>query len=201
MNSLSLYHQHREEQLIRYLKGGLIEIDDYIQDVEVIEQLELLKERVNNAVDILNNEIDEKLRNLKLCRKFDLEKVKTLPVDIINLIKEFMIDDYEYVRKSVILFSFNNIFSSRADLEYRVTCLCKKITNPKLCRLIQFHSGMYIPKYKNKNYYIQQITSELYYFYRSFNNDIPLQINKNEISNFSLNKRYTIYQLLCFLSR
>jgi hypothetical protein len=123
--------------------------------------------------------------------------VKSLPVDVIELIKEFMRDDIEIVRKSYVLFFFN---PWPYNIHPRVGFVCERIRKKKLIKLLQNMSNNYIVKSKNKSYYCDMIANDLYHFYSHFLPNAPLQKTLQEISKYSINQKYLYIRLLQILT-
>ena len=194
MNDLSIGEQYSEEVMFKGFGSKLGCLDTYVNTISNIGHLELVKRKVEIMVGTLYDEIDSKLYILKTSKNFDLEKmVKSLPVEVINLIKEFMSDDVEIVRKSFVLFNFN---PWPYNLRNKIEFVCRKINKKKLRLILQETTAFYLPKSKKKDFFLNTIESELSYFYAYFLPNAPLQQTMKEIVPYSINKKYLTLRLL-----
>jgi hypothetical protein len=123
-----------------------IEVDEILRDSHRPSLMSL-----NRHLKTLSRRIEGQLFWKDATAKFDCDKVKELPSDIIALIKEFMEDDIEQVRKAWCIVSFfpstifefdrsciSLYFTSRIDkinCENFVEQYCKKIKKDKLYKI------------------------------------------------------------------
>jgi hypothetical protein len=197
MSDLSIADQYKDEHLFELFGSRIASMDNYANTITDLGHLELVKRKIEIMVETLYDEIDGKIHTLKLSKNFNLENmVKSLPVDVIELIKEFMSDDIEFVRKSFVIFFFN---PWPYNLHNRVGFVCERIKKKKLIKLLQNMSNNYTVKSKNKSYYCDMIANELFYFYSNFLPNEPLQKTLQEISNYSINQKYLYIRMLHIL--
>jgi hypothetical protein len=197
MSDLSIADQYKDQHIFERFGSHIASMDNYTNTITDLGHLELVKSKIEIMVETLYDEIDGKIHTLKLSKNFNLENmVKSLPVDVIELIKEFMRDDIEIVRKSFVLFNFN---PWPYNIHHRVGFECERIRKKKLIKLLQNMSNNYIVKSKNKSFYCDMIANDLYHFYSHFLPNAPLSQTMKNISAYSINQKYLYIRLIHIL--
>ena len=81
------------------------------------EDVDYLLSFKSNFEDMMNESMQEtcgvmttKINNLQRTKDFNIDLVQTLPSDVIDLIKEFMMDDIEFVRRAYIIYNTQPYF-------------------------------------------------------------------------------------------
>ena len=199
INDLSLAEHFNHNSKIERLCDSAIKVNMYADTIVEIGHLELIKSKVEKYFGILNDAIDSRIHTLKTSKKFDLENmVKSLPVDVIKLIKEFMSDDVELVRKSFVLYNFAPF--CKHTLYTKLEFVCKKLNKKKLIKLLDSTTNNYIRTSKRKDFYIGMIYDALTYFTENFYPNQPLQQSLKDLIPYSINKKYIMILLLKILT-
>lgn len=128
---------------------------------------------MNRQLKELSRLIEGQLLWKDLSKKFDCDKVKSLPTDVINLIKEFMGDELEYIRKTwcIITFFPSTIF------EFDRTCMSLYFTSQQDTINCQNYLELFCKKIKKNKLY--RIWGD---------DDLPTRTTKREICRFIANQ-------------
>lgn len=162
-----------------------------------------LEDTINESLKGVCSDMTKKINNLQRTKDFNIDLVQTLPTDVINLIKDFMIDDIEYVRRAYVIYDtqpyYRFIGSSRNIIEDMV----KKLTVRKLILLIDNCCRRFIAKNKKREKYVDLIDSNFEEFFEDFNPLVSLIVNKNKTKYSIVGKYscYTLCRMITILSR
>ena len=187
-------------QLARVKHRLTIEVDEILRDNHRLSLMTL-----NRHLKTLSRRIEGQLFWKDATAKFDCDKVKELPSDIIALIKEFMEDDIEQVRKAWCVVSFFPSTIFEFDLscimlffrsqQDKINCenflgqYCKKIKKDKLYKIWDDDD---LPKKITKKQIISLIVNSL--------TDTMVQYKTNKLNKHLTLNTYKIIRLLKIIS-
>ena len=200
---------------IRLIDRCCISMQDILDEAEyAIEDIEYLEKFIKYADDTVGCIIgklfcgmNSKLKSLKRARDFNTDMVKTLPADVIHLIKEFMVDDIEFVRKAYVIYDILPLYGflpevSIGELPDKVKNLVRRINKKKLVLAINNTTHTWVPKNKKREFYVEYITTQFTILFKDFEPKTTLPVNfKENIGRYGYYKyTYDLYRVLQILS-
>jgi hypothetical protein len=182
-----------------------------IKDSTDIEYLERLNEYADDTIGCLVGELfcgmHSKIKSLERARDFDIDMVQILPADVIHLIKEFMVDDIEYVRKAYVIYEILPLYSflpevSIGELSGKINTWLKKTNKKKLILAINNATSTWLPKNKKREYYVYFITTQFKLLITNFKPNTTLSENyKENLGRYFYKESYDLYRVLQILNR
>lgn len=206
--------EKRVVKKVLYVNNTFPKIDDIHYEIENINLMDEIT-LVNGKLKELQEHLTKQANKIKRIEKFDCDKVKELPSEIINFIKEFMSDDIETIRKAECIFRFFMMGGIRfrfgfpySRLEYQeqyIYHIFKKYDRKKLWRFIMRHRLL-----SSADYPISKSTAKyelVKYIYKGIKiEDFDWKKGLIYQTNYTFNEnpleyQYKIYQILKIASK
>jgi hypothetical protein len=189
------------------IRQEVLSLQDRIGGTSSIAKLVRVRMNVKDCLEELTDSINQKIKYLLLLKEFDVDKVQLLPLDVINLIKDFMIEDIEYVRKVYCIHKYvlRDLYLTNQDISYVGDTIRRRVketiyhNKKNKLMYIAREVGMNCSSKLNKQELCDNVAIKLIYIMESWDWNNGL-INQ-PIHRCCIDSSYEAYQLIMLLCR